>query len=243
MPRGTFVIFRLDRFPPPDGRKTYKTAEKRPRGSHDNHADPVFTSITLHDDETQPEDLYSKANVTHRKGVRIEGMWHGHVITEVVAQKKFDCYFSRERRLFIAEVDKEVALSAAEALSTDDVLRELFSFRRIELDFTQITPRAINVIGAWFKGMQYTNIRTQAAFGNQITVDPEFTRMAQHGNQSNLVVVLDHAGTHVKVNVSKVGSTFFLDDQTLETCLGFMEGLLAFERVVNPNAAPPGNNH
>ena len=184
------------------------------------------------------KDGFTRAKVTHRKGVKIEGMWHGNVITEVVEQTEFDSYFSRDRHVFIAEVEKEIALSVAEDLSTDARLREFFSFRKIEIDFTQIIPRAINVIGAWFKGMRYTNIRTQAAFGNQITVDAEFVRMAQHGNQSNLVVVLDHAGTQVKVNVSKVGSTFFMEDYPLATCLEFMEQLLAYARVQNPNPQP-----
>jgi hypothetical protein len=234
MPRGTFVIFHLDRFPEPGNTRTYKTEEKRPRASHDQQADPVYTTIRIPNQQVPIGADYSRASVVHRKGVKIEGVWHGHIITEVVEQRKFDGYFNRQRRTFIGEVEKEIAMSAAEALNSDPALGQLFRFRKIELDFSQITPRAINVIGAWFKGMRYTNIRTEAAFGNHITVDPEFRRMAQHGNQSNLILVIDFGGTHLKVNISRAGSAFFMQDCPLETCLAFMEHLLAYERVPNP---------
>jgi hypothetical protein len=234
MPRGTFVVFRADRFPETSSRRTYKTEEKRPRASRDDRSDPVFTSIRLSNESSVSG--YEQALVTHRKGVKIEGLWHGNIISEVVQQKKFDAYYNRERQIFIAQAEKEIALAAAEALSSDNALREFFRFRSIELDFSQITPRAINVIGAWFKGMRYTNIRTEAAFGSHITVDAEFSRMAQHGNQSNLLVVIDHGGEHLKVNISKVGSAFFMEEYPLETCLGFVENLLRYERIQNPSS-------
>ena len=236
MPRGTFVIFRVDRFPEPGNARTYKTEEKRPRGSDDEHADLVYTSIRISDQQAPIAGEYGRAALVHRKGVKIEGVWHGNIITEVVQQKKFDGYFNRQRRTFIAEVEKEIAMSAAEALSGDRVLGQHFRFRKIDLDFSRITPRAINVIGAWFKGMRYTNIRTEAAFGNHITIDPEFLRMAQHGNQSNLILVIDFNGTHLKLNISRAGSAFFMQDCPLEMCLAFMEHLLTYERAPNPAA-------
>jgi len=239
MPSGTFVIFLVQRFPEPGGRrKYYKTEDRKPRGSRDERADPVYTSIRL-TGEGAPAG-FNHAAMTHRKGVRIEGLWHGNVITEVVQQSKFDAYFDLGNRIFIARTEKNIGLSAVKDLNEDEALREFFQLRTVDLDFRQIIPRAINVIGSWFKGMRYTNIRSEAAFGDQINRDAEFTRLSGLGQHSNLLVVLDFNGSAIKVNLSRVGSTYFMEDYPLRTCLEFMVYLLNFQ-TSQPPAIQPAN--
>ncbi len=99
---------------------------------------------------------------------------------------------------------------------------EIFDLQTLSLDFTQIIPKAINVIGSWFKGMQHTNIRTEAAFGSGINKDPEFLRMAELGHHSNLIVVMNFGSDTFKVNLSKQGSAYFMDEHPLQTCLDFV---------------------
>jgi len=229
MPSGTFVLFSLHRFPERRARNnSYKTEERRPRGSVDDRSDPVYTSISLSPAGEHAVADFGHAVAVHRKGVRIEGWWHGNQITQVVQQRRFDIYFDHQRALFVAHVEKEIALSAVRDLVRDDETREHFDLRPIEVDFRQIIPRALNVIGSWFKDMTYTNVRTEAAFGDHITRDAEFMRMSQLGNHSNLTVVMDFRGQQMKVNISRIGSAYFMADYPLEDCLEFMVMLHGF---------------
>lgn len=222
MASGTFVAHRIVRFP--EAGRTFTTEEKRPRGSVDEEADPVFTRMNLR--RAPLVEGFSQARLTHRKGVRIEGYWHGNPVTEVVQEKRFPAYYDVGRAIFVSRVQKQIAMSAIAVLN--DELAD-FDLRQVELDFTNIIPVASNVIGSWFKGMRYTNIRSEAAFGDHIDRDAEFLRMSGLGRHSNLVVVIPFEDAEVKVNISRDGSVYFLEDYDLETCLRFVVYLLQFQ--------------
>jgi hypothetical protein len=216
MPTGTFVLFDIVRFP--DTRRPIRTEPRRPRGSRDEEADPVFTELRFTRQDTVAG--FEVARVTHRRGVHVEGFWHGTPITQFVEQKVFNAFFRLDDRALIAHTKKEIALAAADALC--DEFSEVLELRNVELDFGQIIPIAINVIGSWFKGMRYTNIRSEAAFGSQINRDPEFLRMSRLGNHSNLVVVMNFGGEQIEVNLSRDGSAFFMGDYPVDVCLRFV---------------------
>ncbi len=229
MPSGTFVPFEVVRFP--SNRKTLKTEERRPRGSDDPQADPVYTQLAFSTHKVAGN--FEQAILTHRKGVYVEGFWHGTPITHIVEQKKFDAYFDVNQKILITRARKETALSAVEALN--DEFKDIFQLRTIGLDFAQIIPRAVNVIGSWFKGMQFTNVRTEAAFGSGINNDPEFKRMAALGRHSNLVVVMHFGSDMFKVNLSKEGSVYFMDEHPLQTCLSFVMHLRKYRLDEQPS--------
>ena len=81
-----FVPFEIIRFP--TNRNTLRTTERRPRGSVDEQADPVFTILRFRrGDQIEGFDL---AGVTHRKGVRVDGIWHGNPIDQIVKETRFE---------------------------------------------------------------------------------------------------------------------------------------------------------
>jgi len=235
MPSGTFVPFEIARFP--DGTKPLKTKDKPPRGTDDPEADPVYTKLTFSDGGKVGG--FQRATITHRKGVRVEGLWHGTPITELVEHKEFDAYFDLEKKVFIAHTTKEVGLSAVDALNQE--FKEIFDLRTAALDFARIIPHAVNVIGSWFKGMKFSNIRTEAAFGSGINKDPEFLRMAGLGNHSNLIVVMHFGSDTFKVNLSKEGSVYFMDEHPVHTCLDFVMHLRKYQ--VDSQKALPKKKH
>jgi len=226
MPSGTFVPFQILSFP--TARAEMRTVERRPRGSRDEQADPVYTQIAFRDGRVAG---FGRAEILHRKGVQVEGFWHGYPITEIVEQKTFDAYYkwSRNDRLFIAQTEKEVALSAADALSKE--FRDVLNLETVTIDFRQIIATAVDVTGSWFKGMRHPNIKCEAAFGYHINRDPEFLRLCQIGNHSNIVAIMSFGTEMLKVNISKIGSVYFMDDHPVETCLRFVEHLQQYRIV------------
>ena len=230
MPTGTFVIFDIIRFP--DEPRTMKTEPRPPRGSRDEAADPVYTQIKFpRDSRVGP---FRMATVTHRKPVRVEGYWHGNLVMEVIQHKQFHAYFDVDEKALISHVQKDIALAAVDALNRE--FKEVFFLRELSLDFARIIPQALNVIGSWFKGMRFTNVRTEAAFGSQINRDPEFQRLSGLGSHSNLIVVMNFASQTIKVNLSRDGSAFFMDDTPLSVCLDFMLHLRHY-RLESPPAS------
>ncbi len=234
MPSGTFVPFEIAHFP--EQRKPLKTAERRPRGSDDPQADPVYTELRF----TRGDKLgdFEVARITHRKGIRVEGFWHGTQITELVQQKVFDAYFALDRNILVAHTAKEIALSAADTLTHE--FHSILELRAISLDFSQIIPHAVNVIGSWFKGMKFANIRTEAAFGSGVDKDPEFLRLGGLGSHSNLIVLMHLGADTYKVNISKDGSTYFMDGHPIADCLNFVMHLLKYRITPHPPKAGKG---
>jgi hypothetical protein len=195
-------------------------------------ADPIFTEFSF--GRGAPQGGFQVGRITHRQAVHVEGFWHGTPITELVQESKFDAYYRLDEKILIAHCRKEVALSAVRALNGG--FGEVLELRPVEVDFARIIPRAITVIGSWFKGMSYSNIRSEAAFGNQINRDPEFARMCALGKHTNLIVVISHGADTLKVNLSRDGSAYFMDNTPTQTCLEFV-ALLTQYRVAGAQAA------
>ena len=212
----TFVPFEIVRFP--TNRHALRTEERAPRGALDDQTDPVYTELRFRTRARVRE--FNLATVTHRKGVHVDGYWHGNPIHEIVQVSNFDAYFSLNQHMLIANAKKDVALSAVHNLTTE--FHQILELREYEIDFSRIIPRALNLIGSWFKGMRHTNITTEAAFGSHINQDEEFRRKARLGTLSNLIVVMDFGGDTIKANLSKIGSAYFLEGYPIETCIGFL---------------------
>lgn len=223
---GAFTLYRIHHFPAKAAQ--YRTQPRRPRGARDYQAAPTFTTLDLRGRRLVHGFL--EARLEHRDGVRIEGMWHDEPVHELVKVEVFPAYYRAEKKLFVACANRVLSKAATDRLNKD--LPDDVHLVAIRLDFAKLLeslPTGTPILGAWSTDGKRASVRTRAVFGDRIDKAAEFKRMRASGQLSNLSLVFPLGQEHMKVNLSRAGSAFFLDDRSLGDRLRLMEHLAGFE--------------
>lgn len=231
MPTGSFTYYTVRKFPPSETLKHPRKVGPNPQtafnveGMQPHDApDPIFTEIRYRHGDSLAG--YKVFDVEHRQPVHIRGWWNNNWITQIIQDEKFNLYYNPDKQVAITHVRKEVSLSATSAL--EKWASNQFKFEINSLDFNKIIQGCANLKGAWFAKMQYPGIRSEAAYGDKIQRDPEFQRLLEHGVLQNIIVEIEFNGNIVKVNASKIGSLYFIDDYPPAFCLEFWGYLSQF---------------
>lgn len=231
MKNQTFVLQSIDRLPK---KGTFKTPDERPAGSRDWQTDPAYTRIKMA--ARSATEGYDVATVIHRVGLKLQGLWHGDQVKEIVVQKRFTGYYSHRKGLFIGQAEKITVSGAVKRLNKE--LAKDFALNAIELDFDGITPVATNIIGVWFERKRNNkNVRRESAYGDQLDQTEEYEQMSRQGALTSLAAVIPFKGTDIRARISKSGSVSFLGQYPLKTSLRFLEYLSKFEAKAAETAA------
>jgi hypothetical protein len=223
MPSGTFVIHRIVQLPV--GMTSLKTKPRSPMASHDPLADPVYTSVRFTEQRTSCG--YELAKVHHRQGIRIHGLWRGNPVAEVIRETDFNAFYSRSKRFFISNAERDLAEAAVSRLSKDLPRKSRGQFRleKVQINFEPLLRKATNVVAAWFRRKNGAPIHSQAAFGDKIRSDSEYAHMARRGDLRNLPLVLPFNKRKIKLGVSSSGSLHFMKKYDYPVYLGVVEHL------------------
>lgn len=241
MPSGSFTRYLVIKFP---DLSTFENKKIRLKPSQlcfevegmqtPKASDDIYTEISF-----RKNDRLSGFNVfdiRHREPIKVKGWWHNNFITELIEDESFNLYYKKlteDNIIAVTHVKKEISLAAMRTLEKGSAGE--FQFEMGEYDFPNIIRTCVNLKGAWFSEMEHPNIRSEAAYGDQIQNDPEFLRLLAMGALSNILVHVDFQGHEVRVNVSKIGSIYFLDDFPEDFCLEFV---IFMEQYLKPS----GNN-
>lgn len=225
MSTGASTLYRIVRFP--NDARLYRTEPRRPRGAHDFQSAPTFTTLDLRQGRMAHGFLESR--IEHRKGVRIQGVWHREAVRELVKVDTFPAYSSLEKGLFVAGANRTLSRAAVDRLNKE--LSEAVQLSPVPLDLERLLgdlPEDTPILGAWSRRGPPSSVRTRAIFGDRIDRAREFARMRK-GGLSNVSLLFPLGRERLKVNLSPAGSVFFLEDRSLGDRLRLMEHLAGFE--------------
>lgn len=182
-------------------------------------SDAIFTEISYRpDNKVSGFDLL---RVHHRSPVKVRGWWHNKFITQIVEEEQFDVFFRKNSNCLITNTKKEIGIDAMRSLHRGGP--DKFEFSHGKLDFKRLIKECANLKGAWFEKMQYSSIRSEAAYGDRIDKDPEFERLLNHGVLQNIIIDIDYQGMLARVNASRMGSIYFIGEYALDYCLDFWD--------------------
>lgn len=230
MSSGSFTWYEAEKFPLISSFTEYRFSYPTQKGFEEKSmrppaaTDEVFTSIARRENDRRQG--YSVFTVTHREPVTVHGWWHNNWVTEIIEESVFDAFFKNKANVFVTHVKKEVSVSATRTLNRHQA--ELFKLNHREYDFRSVINNCVNLKGAWFSEMKYARISSEAAYGNLIQNDPEFERLLQHGVLRNIFVHIEFENKEVRVNLSRIASTYFLDTFPDDFCLRFLEYMSDF---------------
>lgn len=228
MPSGSFTRYFVKKFP---DLSIFEKKIVRPKPSQlcfdaegmqtPKASDDVYTEILFRKDDCLGG--FNVFDVRHRAPIKVKGWWHNNFITELIEDVSFSLYYkklSTDSLIAVTHVKKDISLAAMRTLEKDP--DGAFFFETGEYDFPNIIKSCVNLKGAWFSEMEYSNIRSEAAYGDQIQNDPEFLRLHAVGALSNILVHIEFQGREVRINASKIGSLYFLDEFPEDFCLEFV---------------------
>ena len=222
MSKQSLILYRIERLP--EGRKTIKTEERRPRGFRERDTALAYTSLKLSEKSVTKD--YCEAVITHRDGIPLQGWWRDTRIREFVAVFDMRAFYSRRKKLFLIASSYTIAKSAVTRLNREkggDVL-----LRPVRLDSAAIAERAKTIVGAWSMSPD-SPIRTRAAFGDDLASNADFQRMSGDGEFSNISLRYPFEEGELRISVSRAGSCFFFEKVPEDKRLRFMEHLALFE--------------
>jgi len=197
--------------------------------------DLIYTRIHLNLKSSIPGFMY--ASIKHRWAIRTfrstseQITWHGEIIDYMIVERQFNAFYDLRKKIFISQADRKIVKNAIGIINSS--FKDDFNFSEINIDLNKMyleisnnTVKNSKITGGWIRRSDKNPIRIEAAFGNEVTNDKEFVRLANKGDFTNLRVVIPFNNKNIISSISSGGSVFFMGKYSLKKCLSFIEFLI-----------------
>lgn len=122
----------------------------------------------------------------------------------IYQRKKFMGYKPKDKDIILFQVNTDHGRSFCTSLAK--LSKKKCDLRPIKIDFDKLERKAKNVTGVTISGINDTNIKSKALYGNDITSSEEYKKTKREGNISSLTVTFSDNNEHYLVLISKKGS-------------------------------------
>ncbi|MCP4896786.1 MAG: hypothetical protein GY906_07385 [bacterium] len=219
----TFVVFKMKSFPPPPKITVLRTEDQSARSTIRWLERPLWTSLRL---VGGPAVMgFHRAEVVHRQPLEIEGRVQDLERIGLVVERRFPAYFSRQRKLFLAHADKDLARAAVRSLNRnlpkyDEgglVLRDqLFELKGL-YDYARVVTKV------WLYPVGGSGrVNSQAFNGDDLKQSERFVNRLADSRLGNLAAEFECNGASIRASVSLSGTVFFSEQIHVRDCLEFI---------------------
>lgn len=135
-------------------------------------------------------------------------------------------YFHPADKFIIVKAPRRIAKAALRRLSQS--YPKSFSTHQGELDFEEITKRAVSIDGSWFGSLKGSSLNSVGLFGDHVNLSREFNMYSEVGSKTALYITWLHAGKEYTCIVTRERGVIIAQRQEIQQDLDLVLTLRPF---------------